>query len=189
MQGGGAELQQGAAVLAGAVAGMPFQSIAGVTHRQAADQSVAALLGQHAGSRNRHTTGIAPHHGALAARPQAQWQNPINQQQLRWSHQLLEGAEHGQLGGHADAMTIDFSGRGLADGPVQRQGLDPGHERCTAPGRELLAVGEACSSQLVPGLSCQHHRCGEHGAEQTTAAHLINSGDALRRWDPVTGHC
>jgi len=190
MQRRGPEPRQRRAMHCRAVAGVALEAIAREAQRQPGDQGITLLLGQHTGGGDGGAVAVAGHQGGLGARPATQRQHPIHDQQPRRAPQAglhtLEGTEHGALGGGADPLLIDLGSGSLAEGPSQRVMANQGNQRSPAAGRQLLAVGEAGGGQGSQGRRRQHHRCREHGPEQTAAAHLINT-DAELGWQPTPG--
>jgi len=71
------------------------------------------------------------------------------------------------------------------DAPGQSLGLNQWHQGGAAPGRELLAVGEAGCRQGLMHLGTQHHRGCKYRAEQTAAPHLIDTRHPLGSWGVV----
>ena len=173
----------------GAVSGMPLETVTGKPGRQALEQAIPFLLGEHTGGGDRQAAAVPRHQGVLAAAPAPQRQHPIHQQH-RQGRQFHQGPDHGPFRGQPDAMAIDFDGAGLAQGPGEGPGVDQGHQGGPAAGRELLAVGEACGGQGRQSLLRQADRSGEDRAEQGTATDLINAdtvgggmaGPGIRRW-------
>lgn len=180
MQGGRPQHQQGLAMHGRSIAGMALEAKTRMSGSQAGDQGIAGLLGKHAGCCNRQAEAVAPDDGALGTAPAAQWQNTIDQQQIkgRRAQQLqpLQGAEHRPFRGGADAVAVNLAGGGLSESPGLGRCLNLRHQLGAAARREGLAVGEAGSRQWRLRSGRQDHGAGEHGAEPAAASHLIHSG-------------
>lgn len=180
MQGGRPQHQQGLAVHSRAVAGMALEAKTGMSDSQASDQGIAGLLGKHAGCCNRQAEAVAPDDGALGTAPAPQWQNAIDQQQIKGRRTLqlepLQSALHRPFGGGADAMAINLARGGLPERPGLGRCLNLRYELGATARRESLAVGQAGSGQWHLSSRRQDHGAGEHRAEPAATSHLIHSG-------------
>ena len=130
-----------------AVAGVALQSVARMALRQATQEGIPLLLGQHAGAGDGGAAAVTPDHGALPSRPFPQGQDAVHQQQQGRAGQPLQGAQHRPFRGATDAPAIDLRGAGLTQGPGQGMLAQQGFEQPAALGREFLAVVEPCPSQ------------------------------------------
>jgi hypothetical protein len=87
---------------------MAFEPITRVALGQPRDQLIPGLLGQHAGSGDGQVVTVTSHQGALGAGPQPQGQVAIDDHQPGLPGSTLQGTQHRQFGGPADAPTVNF---------------------------------------------------------------------------------
>ena len=187
MQTRGSMREQGLAMNRCAIPGMPLKPVIRKLLREAANQSISRFLRQHTGGSNGSTAAVAPHNRLLGMGPQTQRKNPVHQQQIRSGWQALQRPQHGELGGSSDAMTIDFSGGGLAQRPGLRSLLNQRHQPGPTPGCQRFAVGQALLTQSACSVIGKHHHTGEDRSKPAAATHLINSG--LQRVLPSFNNC
>jgi hypothetical protein len=87
---------------------MALQSIPRVALGQPGDQLIARLLGQHTGGGDGQVVAVTGHQGSLGTCPEPQRQVAVHYQQPGLPGSALQGPQHRQFGGPADAPTVDF---------------------------------------------------------------------------------
>jgi len=174
-------VSQGLAVAFRSVALMGSQSVGRPASVKPFHQAVPGLFGHDACRGDGHIQLITPHKTGLGPRPEPEGQHTVDPHE-RWGlRQPLQRSQHGQLGGGADSVGIDLTGRGLPQTPPLDSGQDEGQQTLTAADRELLAVGDPKVSQTGRGSTVEEHGSREDRTEQTAPTHLIDPGpDSLR---------
>jgi len=128
------QVQQGGAVPGRAIPDMTLESVTHVALCQPHHQGVTGLFGQHAGGGDRQTMPITRHQGALPTRPQAQRQIAVDDQQAGLQGAALQGPQHCQFGGPANAYAVNLAGRGLAQGHTAGPVVDQRYQGLPPPG-------------------------------------------------------
>jgi len=184
-------VSQGLAVAFRAVALMGCQPVGRPAPVKPFHQAVPGLLGHDACRSDGHIQLITPHKTGLGPRPEPEGQHAVDPHE-RWGlRQPLQRSQHGQLGGRANSVGIDLTGRGLPQAPPLDTGHDEGQQMLATAARELLAVGDSKGSQTGRGSAVEKNGSREDRTEQTAPTHLINPGpDSLRAHDlswPMSG--
>jgi hypothetical protein len=181
VDGAGSESLEGAEVIGSAVAFVLGEAVAGVELVELEHETVACDLGEDTGGCDARAQGIAFDEGGLGKRDAGDVE-AVDEDVIWRGLELMEGEEHGLVGGVEDVDGVDAVGFHASDG-VMDGGVrgEEGEEGVALGGGELFGVvkpGEVFGQAVVIPIGGQDNCGGHDWAGERAAAGFVESGDS-----------
>ena len=179
MDGAGAEAGQGLQVVAGGIALVAGEAVAGVFAVEGGHFPVPGDLGENRCGGDGGNAAVAADDGPGSVLPVGA-EVAVDVDEFGLHRELFYGAAHCEQAGLQDVETVDFRGAGASDGEAEAVLNDPLEAGFALRGGEFFRVIQALDRRF----RIENHRRGNHVTGQAAASGFVRSGSRRRqaRW-------
>lgn len=176
VDGAGAEAGQGLQVVAGGIALVAGEAVAGIFAVEGGHFAIPGDLGEDRCGGDCGDTAVTADDG-FGSIPPVGTEVAVDVDESGLQRKLLHGTAHGEQAGLEDVETVYFRGAGSSDGETEAVLNDPFEAGFPLRRSEFLRVVQALDRRF----GIENHRRGNHVAGQTTAAGFVRSGPRRRQ--------